>query len=207
MTVPAWQRPTPDPAATLGAGMVDVWHLRVARGDPAVRALIARYAGEPAEALRLVAGVHGKPALAPPSRLRFNLSHSGGTTLLAFALSVDVGVDVEHARALRRRDALLARCFTTAEQARLRAVADPDAGLLAAWAAKEALVKAIGRGLAYGLRQVELDLDGPVPRLLSLAGPAGPAGRWRLRELPPVAGAAAALAHADADLGLRCFTA
>jgi len=101
---------------------------------------------------------------------------------------------------------LLARCFTPVEQARLRAALEPDAALLAAWTAKEALVKAIGRGLAYGMRRVELDLAGTWPRLLVLDGPGGPAERWRLRQLPPVPGAVAALAHADALLTLRCFT-
>jgi len=196
---------TVHPADSFAAGMVDAWRLVAARGAPAVRALIARYAGQDPGTLALVAGRHGKPQVAV-GPLRFNLSHSGGTTLLAFALDVEVGIDVEHARVLRRREALLARCFTPAEQATLRVAPDPDAALLAAWTAKEALVKAVGRGLAYGLGRVELGLGDAFPALRSLSGPAGPAACWRLRELPPVPGAAAALAHADAALALRCFS-
>lgn len=207
MTESAW-RPaaTPHPVDTFAAGTVDVWCLNAGRGDPAVRALIARYAGQPLASLRIAPGPHGKPVLDAP-RLRFNLSHSGGTTLLAFALDVDVGVDVEHGRVLRRRDALLARCFTPAERARIVVAADPDAALLAAWTAKEALVKAIGRGVAYGLSRVDLDLSGASPTLATLVGPAGPAARWRLRQLPALPGAHAALAHSEPEMALRCFRA
>jgi 4'-phosphopantetheinyl transferase len=202
---PAWRAPgEPHPVASFAAGMVDVWCLRAARGDAAVRSLIARYAGVVPAALELVPGPHGKPAL-PAGALRFNLSHSGGTTLVAFALGVEVGIDVEHARVVRRRAALLARCFTEAERVRLGRAPDPDAALLAAWTAKEAVVKAIGRGLAYGLGRVELDLDGVQPGLTGVAGAAGPATRWVLRALPPLPGAAAALAHGAAPLSLRCF--
>lgn len=204
---PAWRTPgEPHPVAGFASGTVDVWWLSAARGDPAVRALIARYAGEHPESLRLTSGPHGKPML-EAARLRFNLSHSGGTTLLAFALDAEVGVDVEHARVVRRRDALLARCFTVAEQARLRTDPDPDRALLAAWTAKEAVVKAVGRGLAYGLARIELDLAGDRPLLVAVAGEAGPASRWTLRALPALPGASAALAHAAGPLALRCFRA
>lgn len=202
---PAWRAPgEPHPVAGFASGTVDVWWLSAARGDPVVRTLIARYAGEHPSSLRLASGPHGKPML-EAARLRFNLSHSGGTTLLAFALDVEVGVDVEHARVVRRRDALLARCFTPAERARLRATSEPDTALLAAWTAKESVVKAIGRGLAYGLARVELDLAGEHPRLAAVAGEAGPATRWTLRALPPLPAASAALAHAAGPLALRCF--
>ncbi|HET7845289.1 MAG TPA: 4'-phosphopantetheinyl transferase superfamily protein [Xanthomonadales bacterium] len=205
MSDPGWRPvPTPHPADSFGAGTVDVWRVSAPRGAPAVRALVARYAGAHPESLRVVAGAHGKPML-EAAPLRFNLSHSGGTTLLAFALDVEVGIDVEHDRIVRRRDALLRRCFTPAEQARIAGAADPDAALLAAWTAKEAVVKAIGRGLAYGLAKVQLDLSGPAPALAALAGDAGPAMRWRLRSLPAVPGAALALAHGAAPLALRCF--
>jgi 4'-phosphopantetheinyl transferase len=208
VSTPAWRAATQAEAvATFATGTVDVWRLAAPRGAPAVRELIACYAGERPESLRIVPGPHGKPTL-DAAALRFNLSHSGGTTLLAFALGVDVGIDIEHARTLRRRDALLARCFTPDERAQVCAARDPDAALLAAWTAKEALVKAIGRGIAYGLRHVHLDLPAAgAPCLVALDGPAGPARRWRLRSLPPLPGSAAALAHGDAPLAMRCFTA
>ena len=43
-------------------------------------------------------------------------------------------------------------------------------------------MKAIGRGIAYGLRNVEVALDTDnALRLIALHGPGGPAARWALR--------------------------
>ena len=95
----------------LDDGTVVEQEIFVPRGAPAVRALIARYAGATPESLQIVAGPHGKPMLANGlspggAPLRFNLSHSGGTTLLAFALGVEVGIDIEHAREAARESRL-----------------------------------------------------------------------------------------------------
>lgn len=172
---------------------VEVWRFDGPDTASAARAVLARRTGRPPEALDLAVGPHGKPYLRE-SRFGFNLSHSGGLRLLALADGLEVGVDVERLRPLRRREALLARCFTARERRRLAAATDRE--LLRHWAAKEALVKAIGRGIAYGLRRIELD-EGPDGGLVvaRLDGPGGPAERWRLIELPPIDGAVAMLAQ------------
>jgi hypothetical protein len=102
------------PASALDASSVHLWLLRAERGDPAVRALLARYTGLAPEALAVDIGAHGKPALRGVD-LAFNLSHSGAHTLLAVARGCALGVDLEHRRRVRRRSALLERCFGQAE--------------------------------------------------------------------------------------------
>ena len=177
-------------APPLAPDAVHLWLLDATAREHGVAALLAAYAGVDAPAF--VPNAHGKPLL-DGHALRFNLAHSGERLLLAIG-STELGVDLEHVRRIRRREALLARCFTEREQAAIRAASDPHDALLTAWTAKEALVKAIGRGIAYGLTQVELALDAAAPRLVRLDGPAAPASAWSLAAFVPEAGYRAALA-------------
>lgn len=193
-----------DPPLPADDPSIHLWLLRGGRDDPRVHALVARYAGCAAESLVPCIGPHGKPYL-DGHRLRFNLSHSGDWTVLALAWSVELGVDLEHARRVRRRTALLERCFTTAEQARL--ASGGDRALLRYWAAKEALVKAIGRGIAYGLKQIEVG-EHPDGRLavVALGGPAAPAARWQVCGFDPGEDGFGALAYEGPErpvLGFR----
>lgn len=163
---------------------------------------LAAHVGLAVDALAIGTGPHGKPFL-QGSDWRFNLSHSHGVRLLALSLGREVGVDVERIRPLRRRAAVLARCFSPDEQARLVSASDRE--LLRHWAAKEALVKAIGRGIAYGLGRIEIARahDGA----LSIArcdGPGGPAARWQLSELRDIDNAVAMLVQPAPALPVDC---
>jgi 4'-phosphopantetheinyl transferase len=186
----SWRHVAPGaahPSRHLGGDEIHVWRLSAGRrsGDLSVHGLLARYAGCGEHELGLAVGPHGKPTL-PDAGLRFNLSHSGAHTLLALARGAEVGVDLEHPRRVQRRGALLQRCFTAGEQARL--AGSDDTRLLRYWAAKEALVKAIGRGIAYGLNRIEIDEDAHgVLRIARIDGSAGPAQRWCLAGLPAAA--------------------
>jgi 4'-phosphopantetheinyl transferase len=182
---------------------VHVWRWRGPRGDPLVESLLALYLELPRERLEWRIGPHGKPAVGPGS-LSINWSHCDGDLLLAITRGVEVGVDLEMPRPLRRRQALLGRAFTAAEGAAL-ATAD-DERVLHAWAFKEALVKAIGRGIAYGLRRIALDLGDPAaPRLHALEGPAAPANAWQVRDLPQPDAALAAVAWSGIPRRVRQF--
>ena len=74
---------------------------------------------------------------------------------------VGVGVDavdvVRFRRLLDRRPSLAHRCFTASEQSDAGMSADRAQGLAARFAAKEAVMKALGSGLgAFALRDVEV---------------------------------------------------
>lgn len=123
-------------------------------------------AGHPAPSdWRFRAGTHGKPQLVAgqaAGHASFNLSHSRGMVAVAIAADCEVGIDVE---ALARRvsdDAAIARRhFTPGEQAALERRADPEERrrtFLAFWTAKEAFIKATGRGLSLPLDRFEVDL-------------------------------------------------
>lgn len=184
---------------------IHLWLLRGGRDDPRLRALVARYAGIDPAALALSVGAHGKPFL-DGHPLRFNLSHSGDWSVLALAVGTELGVDLEHQRRVRRRAALLERSFTEGERQRL--AGGGDTAFLRYWAAKEALVKAIGRGIAYGLKQIEIDEDvaGNL-RVRALGGPAAPASRWRIAGFEPGEDGFGVLAYEGSERPLAFFRA
>jgi phosphopantetheinyl transferase len=106
-------------------GEVHVWRvdLDTVASERALREILGRYLGLPAEELRFETGRHGKPRLASPQdELAFNLSHSGSLALVAIARR-EVGVDVERIRAKRPVD------------------------FYRRWADREARVKCLGTGL------------------------------------------------------------
>src|SRR4051812_18712561 len=147
-----------------------------------LRKLLARELGRTPEELVFAAGPHGKPKLDDSSAgVRFNLSHSAGLALIAIARDVEVGVDLEEVRPRGDLEGVGRRVFTEAER---EAVAvGGEAGFYRHWVAKEAFVKATGRGIE-SLRSFEVLLDGPGgARLNHVAGDPAEAARWTLATL------------------------
>lgn len=77
----------------------------------ALRLVQASYLRCPPEEVVFLYGEKGKPSLAGASPLRFNASHSGAIALSAFALSLELGVDVEQLRPMGDLQAIAARFF------------------------------------------------------------------------------------------------
>jgi 4'-phosphopantetheinyl transferase len=114
-----------------------------------------------------------------------NWSHSGGHLAIALGDGVRVGIDIERPRARPRALELARRYFTAAEADALAALppAPREAAFLRLWCAKEAVLKAHGRGLAFGLDRLRFDgLDG-VPRLAAVDAALGAVDAWSLRSL------------------------
>ena len=155
----------------------------------AVRHIVGRRLGVPAERLRWSIGPRGKPELrGTGEELRVNLSHSGGLCMVAVTDSRPVGVDIQSLVADATATALGRRYFPAAEARLVQAAPSPVGGPAALfarlWARKEAVVKAAGTRLALGLAvpvhgacplTVEMDADG-VPgsyRVTDVAAPQG----------------------------------
>jgi 4'-phosphopantetheinyl transferase len=165
-----------------------------------LRTLLGRYLGLRPGDLRFVYGRHGKPELSNTQGaplIRFNLSHSHGLALFAFAPGFEVGVDIEYLRQETPADAIAGRFFSPAEVEELRALppAARQAAFFACWCRKEAFLKANGRGLSFGLDRVEVSVTPGVPAALKIIGnsPEEAAG-WSLSDLPAGREYAAALA-------------
>jgi 4'-phosphopantetheinyl transferase len=107
----------------------------------------------------------GKPDLRPSGGgrpdWRFSVSHTGPHVAIAFALGVDVGIDIERLdRTVNPLD--IARRYFTAEELRSLESIPAEArtrAFLAGWTRKEAIVKARGDTMAGSLTTLSVDLD------------------------------------------------
>lgn len=185
-------------ASQLDDQSLHVWRLPYdpGRGRAPLVALLAGYLGVAAGAVRLVEGAHGRPQLAAADAdaLDFNWSHSGDCALVALGRRVVPGIDVERRRPRPRALALARRYFHPSEASWLAAQPGErrEEAFLALWTAKEAVLKATGRGLAFGLQRLAIDVADGVPRLRHLADDAADA--WQLHPVEAGPGHLAAIA-------------
>lgn len=194
-------------AAQLDDQTVHVWQLgyRRAAGRRSLLRLLAAYLDVDADELSLVQDAHGRPRLDPPhgAALDFNWSHSGDHALVAIARGIAPGIDVERRRARPRALALARRFFDAAEAAALAALPEAarDEAFLSLWTAKEALLKAHGRGIGYGLQRLRLAAPPQPLRLLRFDGEDIDA--WQLQPLDLAPELIAALAWRGAPREVR----
>lgn len=119
-------------------------------GRGALRELLGRYLDRNPEEIVLATEPGGKPALAGSPSLQFNLSHSQGTAVFAFAHGNSVGVDVELIdRCVGDLLAVAARALGDAEAQRLGRLPEErrNREFLRSWVRHEAAVKCRGGGL------------------------------------------------------------
>ena len=149
-------------------------------------------------AVPILEGAHGKPSLASRGRppVGFNVSHSGDRFVVAVALDMEPGVDIERIRARRDLAGLARWSFSLAEQEEVAAAPDPMDAFYRVWSRKEAVIKADGRGVAIGLDRFDVSAGEP-PRLLDARWEGATpreAAHWSLHSLEASPGYAAALA-------------
>lgn len=151
-------------------------------GRAALRRVLASYLDVEPAAIGFTAARHGKPRLAAPfdDTILFNWSHCRQLAVIAVARGVEPGIDIERVDRRVSFDAIARRWFAPSEQAQLRAL-QPSArreAFLRMWTAKEAVLKATGKGISHGLDRVGLALQGDSVRLLEWDGK--PATDWQL---------------------------
>lgn len=163
--------------------------------EPAVRAWLGDWLAIPADAVVLSRDGRGRPRL-DHAAFDVNWSHSGDGLVVACGPGLRVGVDLERVHTRARALELARRFFAPPEQAWLEAQPDDarSGAFLRLWCAKEAVLKAHGHGLSFGLhRLVFAETDG-VLHLVDTDPALGAPGDWTLREFVPHAGYRAALA-------------
>jgi 4'-phosphopantetheinyl transferase len=182
---------------------------RRGRLDTLLRAVLARYVDAPPQALRFGREARGRPFLLGDAVPDFNLSDTGGGTLVAVARRARVGVDLERIDRSLPHARLARRYFAPHEVAALHALADDDArrAFLRLWTAKEASCKATGTGIYGQLDRwsFDVDVDGDVPRLRTAPDEAGDRSRWHHRRIAPDPDYTAVLACRDLRPQLRGF--
>lgn len=166
---------------------IHVWQLdyHPQHGRQPLRSVLGAYLGITADRVTLINGEHGRPALAEAHdrSLGFNWSHSGSHALIAVGRGVVPGIDLEQLRARPRALEIARRYFSSDETAALMALpaAVRDAAFLDLWTAKEAVLKALGRGLAFGLDR--LSITSAADRLILQRLEGEDVGAWQLQRL------------------------
>lgn len=99
---------------------------------------------------------YGKPFLISPFRdteIRFNLSHSHDMTLVAITCGIEVGIDIEYMREIEDARDIVNLSFSSHERRILSDLPPVELkeAFYAFWAAKEAFLKGVGKGLSYPL--------------------------------------------------------
>lgn len=168
---------------------------RYAVAHAAVRTLAARHGAGPPAAQRWAKGPHGKPYL-PGLPLELNLSHAGDWALVAIGHDRAVGVDLE-AIAPQRVSPGMVRMVTSSTEAAAIArlpAHEHAAAFFRLWVRKEAVIKALGTGLARRLDTIDVPLQARAPPDGVVLRPAPSGARLWLWDLPAPTGYLAALA-------------
>lgn len=127
----------------------------------------------------------GKPYLPEAPEVRFNLSRSHGAALIAVAIGVDIGVDIERLRPVPEYQAIAERFFPPSEREALAAAPEPlrEREFFRRWTRIEACLKACGVGLHGAGAEIE--------------------GSWTIVEIGAGGGFAAAVAARRAGMAVR----
>lgn len=205
-------------AQRLDAGSIHLWRIpyepSLRRGP--LRELLAAYMGKPVTGVRFVEGSRGKPQLAIAGAghagrgqpLEFNWSHSGGYALVAISSRLPLGVDVERLGKKLRAIELACRYFDPAEAEALASLGPParERAFVGLWCAKEAVLKAVGEGLSFGLARLVFawcgDMEWKLVRADSALG--GP-DEWQLIGFDAAKGYRGALAWRGTNRNIVAF--
>lgn len=127
-------------------------------GRAIVRSVVAAATNRSADSIMIESDSRSKPVVPDEPGIAFNISHSSGRVACAFLRSDDIGVDVERLERTMAPDpeSLVHRVCSPAETAAIIGPdghADPRA-FIRTWTRKEAVLKALGDGLALDPRTV-----------------------------------------------------
>ncbi len=125
-----------------------------------LRALLSRYLSFSASSFAFDYGSQGKPDLVQFPDFQFNVSHSKGHALFAFAKKEAVGVDLEFIDPAIEFEVIAPRFFSKNEATTLLdlPIERQPAVFFNCWTRKEAFIKAKGGGLSIPLDQFEVTL-------------------------------------------------
>ncbi|MGF7149063.1 4'-phosphopantetheinyl transferase [Sphingomonas zeicaulis] len=128
-----------------------------------LRLLAARCFGGAAGAEQVVRDARGKLQLRCGVNAQCSISYAADQALIGISEGSAIGVDAENLRPIDDAAELMELHYTPAERAALRALTQAgkaiDHAFLAIWVRKEACVKALGKGLAIPLTEVEIGLQ------------------------------------------------
>ncbi len=125
-----------------------------------LRSVLSRYVDIPPEDIMFEYGPRGKPYLKDNREIQFNISHSDELVVLGLILHDEVGVDIEK-MSDHYKEGVAKRFFSESEFAELKKLSEKEqiTAFYRLWAAKEALIKAVGEGLYVPLGNFTVAFD------------------------------------------------
>lgn len=127
--------------------------VRFVRTRAALRRLLGQRLQRPPQAVAFTANRFGKPVLAGGEPLHFNVAHSGTFAVIALSTRWVVGVDIEERDAAV--DVVALRPLTLSPMELQQSDAQ-RVDFFDCWTAKEAVLKALGLGVAHHLQQLSV---------------------------------------------------
>ncbi len=174
----------------------------------AVHQLLSVYIGCAVEDLHIHSDKYGKPFIKSTAELEFNVSHSDNGLVIALARGIKLGVDIEHIGKPRAVLRLAARFFCKSEYHALAKLpaCEQQKSFLRLWTCKEAILKALGRGLAFGLDRVEFEMTADYSyRLINIAIEGGRTADWQILGFSPATDYCGTLAWYGSPLRVRTY--
>ena len=138
----------------------DADRLRFAKCHCLLRRIIAAWKGIQPIQVTFRRGENGKPFLCHSGGLQFNISHTHGSAIFAFCHESEIGIDIEYIERDADFDGVALKVFTPLEQNMLRQLngREKRRGFFRLWTAKEAFMKATGRGFSLDPSSIETSL-------------------------------------------------
>ena len=161
-----------------------------------LRQILGHRLGLDPASLSFMTNAYGKPELID-GQVHFSLSHSGDLAALAVA-TFPIGLDIEIMRPVSRE--LPERYFSAIERAGLRALEGESwrDAFFRCWTRKEAVIKALGLGLAFPLSDFDVSFDDARPAALTrLVGAPMAADEWQLHHIDVSSDCVGAIAAAQ----------
>ena len=161
-----------------------------------LRVLLGCYLGAAPESLAFGISPHGKPFLTCPQNppLAFNLAHSDGLLLVAIGGPEQVGIDVEKLDTAIDYSSIAGIMFCDEEQQNLSHSQTPIQDFYKLWTAKEAILKASGKGFAYPSDTFCVVISEEQVFIADYRAELAPGSSWSIASFSPASGYAAALA-------------
>ncbi len=140
--------------------------------------------------------------------ISFNASHSHGQALVAVSVGRNIGIDIERIRAGVKYEKLAQRFFSEAEYTALMQCPPEQrlSAFYAIWTRKEAFVKAVGKGIAFGLSEFDVNVDPHQPPvMLATRWDPKDASKWLMATIKTEAGYMATVVTDGPEFQLRLW--
>ena len=116
---------------------------------------------------------HGKPYISDKVNnkpVEFNISHSGDYALIALTLENQIGVDIEEMNQNIDCVSLSSRFFSEQEKCSLSKLSEADQldAFFRIWTRKESFIKAVGKGVAFGLDNFSVPIEKAIDSMMKI---------------------------------------